>query len=411
MSGRLTTIAAGVVAAATVACQEDAGRPPGLYGEIRDSAGIVIVENARPADGSRLGWRIGPEPAVSIGVLEGEEPYMLNWAFNPVRLSDGRIVVANFGTQEVRMFDASGTHLATWGGSGEGPGEFRSLTRVASWPGDSIVAWYSTGLGLSVFDSNGDYGRSFTLQSGQDTIWLRPRAVAARRDGTILSIMDPEGADTAEVEIWDGEGALVGSLGRHPSKPFIVTTNERGQRELSGIAYSRELVTGLWGDLIVVSPTTSYEIRAFRADGTLARIVRREHVLRAPAEADLEPWIEEQVGMVASSPGLPEGLIDRMRQALQSTSLAETFPAFSAILPDAAGNLWVREYDFPREERPTPLWTVFDPEGRVLGFVETPTGLRITQIGEDYILGHVEDALGVESIQLWPLERSVDTSE
>lgn len=342
---------------------------------------------------------------MSIGVLEGEEPYMLYGAVTSVRLSDGGIVVANIGTQEVRMFDESGTHLVTWGGSGEGPGEFRSLSRVASWPGDSIIAWYSSGLTLSVFDSHGNHGRSFALQSGQDTIWLRPRPIAARGDGTVLSIMDRENADTAEVEIWDGAGVLAGSLGWHPSRPVIVEMNERGYQELRGIAYSRRLVTGLWGDLILASPTSSYEIRAFREDGTLARIIRREHVLRAPADADLEPWIEEQVGMVASSPGLPEGFLDQMRQSLQSTTLAETFPAFSTILADAAGNLWVREYDFPREERPGPLWTVFDPEGRALGFVETPGGLEVHEIGEDYILGRFVDELGVETIQLWALQR------
>ena len=57
-------------------------------------------------------------------------------------------------------------------------------------------------------------------------------------------------------------------------------------------------------------------------------------------------------------------------------------------------------------ERPGSLWTVFDPEGRVLGFVETPEGLRIWEIGEDYILGRADDGLGVESVQVWPLERS-----
>ena len=347
---------AGIVfAVGALACQQDRQNSAVVESEARDSAGIRIVENARPPEGSRLGWTIGPEPLMSIGVLEGEEPYMLHWAFNSVRLSDGRIVVVNAGTQELRMFDESGTHLLTWGGSGEGPGEFRSLTRVASWPGDSIIAWHSSGLALSVFDLRGNYGRSFTLQSGQDTIWLRPRAIAARRDGTILSILDPESADTAEVEIWNGDGVLLGSLGRHPSRPVIIEMNERGYRELKGIAYGRELVTGLWGDLILASPTTSYEIRAFRTDGTLARIVRREHVLRAPVEADLEPWIEEQVGMVASSPGLPEGLLDQMRQSLQSRTLAETFPAFSTILADAVGNLWVREYDFPPRRAACPV--------------------------------------------------------
>ena len=76
------------------------------------------------------------------------------------------------------------------------------------------------------------------------------------------------------------------------------------------------------------------------------------------------------------------------------------------LLADDAGHLWVREYDLPREENPVPLWTVFDPEGRVLGFVETPAGLDILQIGEDFILGRVEDEFGVEAVQVWPLERS-----
>lgn len=42
----------------------------------------------------------------------------------------------------------------------------------------------------------------------------------------------------------------------------------------------------------------------------------------------------------------------------------------------------------------------------MLGFVETPKGLRIDQIGEDYILGHFRDELDVEHVQVWPLKRS-----
>ena len=402
-------IIATLVALAALACQQDARQqegPSGLPSLIRDSAGIRITENGRPPEGSRLPWRIGPEPTMSIGKLEGEEPYLLHWAGGVARLSDGRIMVGNYGSSEVRMFDGSGGHMASWGGQGEGPGEFMSLSHVAPWPGDSIVAWYSSGLGISVFDSDGNYGRSFVLQSGEAEVWRRPRPVAVRAGGTILSIRDPEDADTAVVEIWDADGALYASLGTHPSTPRIVTANERGNRELKPIAYARELVRGLWGDLVVLSPTDRYEIRAYRDDGALARIVRREHDLRAPVPADLESYIEWQVGITASIPGLPEEHLDGMRQSLAGTPLAETFPAFSRVISDAAGNLWVQEYDFPREERPAPLWTVFDQEGRVLGFIETPKGLRIGQIGEDYILGHYQDELEVEYVQVWPLERS-----
>jgi len=48
---------------------------------------------------------------------------------------------------------------------------------------------------------------------------------------------------------------------------------------------------------------------------------------------------------------------------------------------------------------------VFDSKGFVQGFVETPSGLVIHQIGEDFILGRVLDELGVEYVQLWGLDR------
>ena len=41
-------------------------------GQSRDSAGIRIVENVRPADDSRLPWRVGQKPSVSIGAVVGE---------------------------------------------------------------------------------------------------------------------------------------------------------------------------------------------------------------------------------------------------------------------------------------------------------------------------------------------------
>ena len=103
---------------------------------------------------------------------------------------------------------------------------------------------------------------------------------------------------------------------------------------------------------------------------------------------------------------MSEALVEElMMPSVESLPLAEHFPAFSTILTDDTGYLWVREYDLPQELNPAPLWTVFDPEGRVLGFVETPAGLDILQIGEDFILGRVKDEFEVEYVQLWPLER------
>ncbi len=390
--------------------RDQAGRP---RSEIFDSAGVQVVENARPPEGSRLEWRIGPEPSLSIGAVDGEEPYLFNGAVSAAKLPDGRMVVADGSSGELRMFDSAGTHLVTWGGEGEGPGEFWWLNHVAAWPGDSIVAWYPSRGRISVFDPDGSYGRSFGLWG--DCPPGCPRAVAARRDGTILTTYPGEASDSAVLQMRDGDGELLASLEKLPDRDLRRWKDERGANWTESVPYGSELVKGLWGDLVVASRTSRYEIRAFRPNGALARIVRREHASRATTPADFDRYLERELAeyhafMSSAGRQLPTSELDHIlslrRKTIEATPMADTFPAFSTFIADAAGYLWVREYDFPGEGRPAPLWTVFDPGGRVLGYLETPSGLRIFEIGEDYILGRVRDELGVESVQVWPLERS-----
>ena len=420
-SGPIAGCCAGLLAIAASACEGADQDPPAvenpIASETRDSAGIRIIENDRPPGGSRLDWRIGPEPTVSIGKREGEDQYMLYRVSDATRMRDGRIVIANGGSSELRFFDYLGNHLANRGGVGEGPGEFTFLRRVEPWPGDSIVAWEAPRLGFSVFDADGTFGRTFTLvspsprplpRSGESAkpnttpagheggpvprdmsaatlLWL---PVSATGDGGILAIAGGQDENTTVVQVRDGEGGELSSPITHIGpEPMMLTQ-----------AYGGEPAVASWGDLVIVTSTTRYELRAFGRDGKLARIVRRAHELRAPTEAEVFAYMEEN-----SPPGMSP---EQIRRQFQSLPIPEYFPAFGRIMSDAAGRLWVREYDLPDVERDAPLWTVFDAEGRVLGFVETPQGLAIFEIGEDYLLGKMRDELQVEYVQLRSLARS-----
>ena len=395
-----------------LACEDQGSDSASSRTQIRDSAGIRIMENASPPEDSRLPWRIGPKPTVSIGEMVGEEPYLLNGARDATRLSDGRIVVANLGTNELRVFDARGIHVATWGGTGEGPGEFTELGHVDRWPADSIVAWTAARLGISVFASNGSFGRTFRMQSdGREKygrpLWIFFTPVSATRHGSVLTVLKFPNEDTLVVELRDGEGRTTANFGTHPSwEPHLVTLDGRNSSHMK--IFGRAPVHGIWGDRIVIGDTDRYEFKAFQADGSLERIVRRGHVPRVPTAADVAAYIDQQVPQ--PRPGMSDADVENLqrdsRRRNESVPVAEHFPAFTSIMSDAVDHLWVEEYEFPGEERPGSLWTVFDPEGRVLGFVETPEGLWIWEIGEDYILGRAEDELGVESVQVWPLERS-----
>lgn len=193
---------------------------------------------------------VGPEARVTIGAAEGDPPYLPHWATARL-LPDGRIAVADGGSDEVRVFDASGRHVASWGGEGEGPGELMALTQIAPWPGDSLVAWYSQGLSRSVFDGSGEFGCSFSVRDEAEP-WRAPRPGAVREDGTILSLNNPEDADIAVVEIRDGDGGLRASLATHPSRIVFIETDENGNRELSTPAFGPDLSLAPWGGLVAI---------------------------------------------------------------------------------------------------------------------------------------------------------------
>ena len=385
-----------------IGCQQDAEPTGRLDTEMRDSAGIRIVENAQPPAGSRLGWRIGPEPSVSIGVLEGDDPYMLFAVRDATILSDGRIIVANAGTIELRVFDAEGTYLDTWGGEGEGPGEFTNLRHIEPLPNDSVIVWGWLDPTMTVFDPAGNFSRSVRSdRSAADppTPYIGP--LSATRDGLIIAGHDPVWVEgNVVVEVWDTEGNFRGSMGTHEG---LQPRTRVGNINYTMI-FGRTLTLEPWGEFIVIGSTDRYEFKAFLPDGTLARIVRRDHVRRAPTDAHQQAYIDGWVDGISSE--MVE-LKAQTRSNLRSVPVAEFFPAYTSVVADALDHLWVREYEAPGEETPGVLWTVFDSEGRVLGFVETPEALEIYEIGADYIVGKTEDEeFGVESVQVWRLERS-----
>src|SRR5687767_1066109 len=83
-------------------------------------------------------WTI--DPVISLGVAHGDSVQEFGRVANALKLSDGRIAIADFGSTNVRLFNPNGTHALTIGRRGNGPGEFPSLTRLAVLTGDTIVA-------------------------------------------------------------------------------------------------------------------------------------------------------------------------------------------------------------------------------------------------------------------------------
>ena len=152
--------------------------------------------------------------------------------------------------------------------------------------------------------------------------------------------------------------------------------------------------------LAAIGDNRTYEIRAYRSDGWLARIVRRHHETRIPTQAEQDEAFRDRFA------GLAEEDREPRMSAAADVPLVDSFPAYSRLRGDALGHLWVADFKLPDAEYEGTLWTVFDPNGLALGFVETPNGFRVFEIGADYILGSTTDDFGVEYVELWSLTRS-----
>ncbi|MBW3569577.1 MAG: hypothetical protein KY467_00600, partial [Gemmatimonadetes bacterium] len=149
----------------------------------RDSAGVRIVQSARPAWGDQRPWTVQPEPALQIGTVDGPAEHQLTGVTGAVRLAGGGIVVANGGAQELRFYDGQGRLVRAVGRAGGGPGEFQTLDALVPYRGDSVAAWDTRQRRLSVFGADGGLGRVLTVQQVQGVSALLRGAL---HDGSVV---------------------------------------------------------------------------------------------------------------------------------------------------------------------------------------------------------------------------------
>jgi hypothetical protein len=378
-----------------------AGAEAGPSAAVRDSAGVTIVENPA-ALAEREAWTVAAEPTVAIGVLEGDERYQFSRVGSGVRLSDGRIVVANGGTHELRYYDASGAHLVSVGRQGEGPGEFQGLELITALPGDSLAAYDFNLRRISFFDSSGAFVRSVLLDFTEGY----PSPVGRFADGSWLSsrgfTFSPgdDGSDvirdTVPLMVFGADGALRDTAGVFPGVE-VYLQSEGGAAWASSLPFGRTTEVAVSGSRFYAGHTERYEIARYTPEGAPELIIRLGRAAVPVGGVDVDRLKAER--LENANPTWRQ----RTERMFADMPLPGTFPAFGDLMADPDGHLWVLDYPRPGED--ARRWTVFSSEGRALGFVATPPGLRVLEIGRDHVLGVWLDDLDVEHVRLYRLER------
>lgn len=375
----------------------------------RDSAGIEIVESPAPMLEPGA-WVVAPEPIVEIGTVDGEEPYVFTRVWDATRLPDGRLVVADEMTMELRVFDPAGRHLRTFGGGGDGPAEFGGPAFLEAVDDSTFVAWDGGNQRLSWFRTDGTLADQAALGATLSELGVFPFRnglvweIDAR--GRLLSTgpARPERTEGLRdsfrrIVLVEDRGARSHDFGRVPSGQSFVVHTERASVGV-GNPYAPSTRTALGSEgRVVIGDPEAWELRVHGAAGAVERIVRAA-VPRLPVTPDLEEAGLERARELAESSPLT---LRQAEDAYDRIPLPDSVPAIASII--AAGDeLWVGR----RAGRWFEVgdYDVLDADGRWITTVALPPEVeRILEIGDDYLLAHVRDELEVSYVRMHAIRR------
>lgn len=383
----------------------DAG-PPASF-TVRDSTGVRIVESHHPGWDADGGWAVSTEPVLHIGESDGEETLQFFNVTGGLRFSDGRIAILNSGSKTVRIIGADGRLIAEFGGSGDGPGEFRSLGSIHRLPGDTLLIWDGGRPGFSLFTSSGEFVRSQRLTPpGAE----RLRGVEPLPDGrlvvkTYASPLTQRGdrgvgihRDSAPLFLFSRSGELLGTIGIFPSTETAIMEVD-GHTLLGPAPFPKSTLIDVKGDSIYVGTANTMEVAIFRPEGMVEAVFRYSGVDLDVSQGDRD-WWAARITEMASTPQ-DEQMLGPVLGALV---FPETRAAFSDLMVDPSGLVWLRTGRHFPPLAPSTEWTGFSREGMLLGTLSLPERFEVLEFGEDYVLGVWKDEMDVEFVRLYSLE-------
>lgn len=336
-------------------------------------------------------WTIAA-PDLTIGALDGADPYVFAGLGSIQALTDGRIAATNWSPPEIRIFDARGRHLRSLGRQGSGPGEFIQLVKLFRLGADSLATWDVVQGRGPIYAIDGGYGR----QVNAPTDRRRTGVTGTFSDGTLLLFASSfeRGPNVMLLRAAylhaDGTGRVLDSIDAVPQTETVLIpevgywTNRTFSAQGMGAAGPESvwMVDGSAPRLRQVDRTGA-PISETTWDPGDRRVTQRE--------IDLH-WEQYE------SRGEDWAVSARSRRHLP---VEEEFPATGRLLVDADGLAWV-EVDM-RPSQPAERWLVADATGRLIARAAAPEGFSLRDAAAGSAYGVARDEWDVERLERRPI--------
>lgn len=344
-----------------------------------------------------------------------------------VRLPSGALVVADGGSNELRLFSPTGAFVKALSRTGEGPGEFRgsmtlersgdTLFVLESFPGPSQLHAFTAEQGfltrtlLRASNSTtgvAGFGRLATgeilVQPGRGFRPLVPGTPGTlTRDSLRLGLLRLEeggGAPAGPAAESRANPGTVTWLGTFPATSFHWYENPSVAARVVAVTYTLgpTLVFGTSADRVWIGDSGTGTITLFARDGTRVG----EATMPTPARPfDAAALERARARALAAATRASDTL--RIEALYGRAHRPRTTPRFSRFVPGPDGEMWVEL--FAEDQASAARFVVFDRTGRAVATVAMPAGVGLTEAGRDYVVGVRTDADGVEEVGVWGVAR------
>ncbi len=378
-----------------------------------DSAGIEIVTSSSGQWEEGAGWTISERHSIRYGGPDAEEQLWRVRSF--ARASDGTVAVLSAGHSVVRVFEPDGRLRVNLGGEGAGPGDFDWPYSLSILGPDTLVVLERRGTEVFLLDGTWLESRGGgTVPVGSERNAMATPVIAGA-DGSRLAIVSggldfdrsgvvrpPQGA--AVFSAGSDEPRFVGWYGGIEQE--FIDVGGRSMPIVAPFARSTSLGAGIGTPArFLIADNARDEVHIVDGGGSLVRIVRWIRPRVRVEEGWVEEWKEAQRSMEWTSGQLPQ-----LERGWLEMTVNGTLPAFDGVSLDSEGCLWVL-----RPGRLTGhggVFDVFDSDGRLLGAVPAPPGFvgvgPAPVIGRDYFMTVWVNEVGVETVRIFDLDRSVE---
>jgi hypothetical protein len=410
------------------ACNRGDARGSDRGVQTTDSAGVQLVHSL---DATVDTTSVRLVETLRIGNVDGPEELQFHQVTGVVSDSAGRLFVTDNGTRAVRLFDADGRLIRTFGGRGIGPGEFeRGIASLFRWR-DTIHAADIGRFSHSLFDTTGILLASFSTRLPNGSVLL---PVAGGPRGwyfTDDSLFSRQGRDVpgtmtqasylivrldprliaAATHSRVAADSLIAPVVRYPAGRVFWRLGSEGGPERFPLGNTpffepaRSRAVDARG-FVYVAAGWPYRIDVYDPTGALVRRMSRAH--------DSIPVADAMIDEILRRARAHYDTARAGNHMLESYEARAGFPRIGfvpvtgtlRVSPD--GWLWVRRLDVdpdrvasewttgapPRSS----YWDVFDPDGHFQHTVRFPPRFTLYDVRPSEVIGVQRDELDVQYV-------------